>query len=79
MIYLILIGWIIIGWMLSFVPFDTYSLAGSFEYLNPLFLYKYHNTLNWFGIMCLALFYNLLCPLITIAYWFYKLCTVGRK
>ena len=74
-----LIIWIIFGGLFSFLPYDNYSLFGSFEYLNPLFLYNYHSSLNWFGVICLALFYNLLCPLITIAYWFYKLCTIGRR
>ena len=75
----LLITWILIGGIISFLPYEIYSLFGSFEYLNPLFLYDYHNKLNWFGVICLTLLYNLLCPLITIGYWFYKLCTVGRK
>ena len=79
MIYWILISWIIFGGIFSLLPLEVYSLFGSFKYLNPLFLYDYHNKLNWFGVICLALFYNSLCPLITISYWFYKLCTVGRK
>ena len=79
MIYFYLIVWIILGGMFSFFPFDTYSLLGSFEYLNPFFLYKYHSNLNWFGVACLTLLYNLLCPSVTIIYWFCKLCTVGRK
>ena len=79
MIYAILVIWNIFGGMLSLLPHELYSLRGSFDYLNPLFLYDHHNKLNWFGVICLTLLYNLLCPLITIAYWFYKLCTVGRK
>lgn len=75
--YLIL--WIILGGTFSLLPYEGYSLFGSFEYLNPLFLYDYHSNLNWFGVICLALLYNLICPLVTIAYWFYKLCTVGRR
>ena len=79
MIYMILVVWIVFGGLFSFLPYDNYSLFGSFVYLNPLFLYDHHSKLNWFGVICLALLYNLLCPLITIPYWFYKLCTVGRK
>ena len=63
MIYWILILWFIFGGIFSLLPYENYSLFGSFEYLNPLFLYDYHNTLNWFGVICLALLYNLLCPL----------------
>lgn len=79
MIWFYLIMWIVFGGLFSLLPYDSYGLFGSFRYLNPFFLYKYHSKLNWFGVICIALLYNLLCPLITIAYWFYKLCTVGRK
>ena len=79
MIFYILILWHILGGLLNFFLYKTYSVFGSFEYLNPLFLYDYHSKLNWFGVICLTLLYNLLCPLITIINWFYKLCTIGRK
>ena len=79
MLYWILLVWILFGAAFSAMLWDHYSLFGSFEYLNPLFLYDYHTNLNWFGVICLTLFYNLFCPLVTIIYWFCKLCTVGRK
>ena len=71
--------WIIVGGASSVLPYKSYSPFGSFEYLNPLFLYYYHSDLNWFGVICLTLIYNLICPLITIVYWFFKLCTIGRR
>ena len=77
--WLYLVLWIICGGLSSLLLFDAYSSFGSFEYLNPLFLYDYHSNLNWFGVLYLTLLYSLLCPLVTIGYWFYKLCTVGRK
>lgn len=46
--------------------------------LIPTELYK-HYKVNYFGCFWLTLFVNLLCPLYTIGFWFYKLCTVGRK
>ena len=76
---ILLVVWILIGGLFSSIPCEVYSLFVSFEYLNPIFLYNYHSNLNWFGVICLTLLYNLLCPLITIAYWFHKLCTIGRK
>lgn len=48
------------------------------EFINPLFIYK-HNKVNWFGALVIALFYSMLCPIATLFYWFYKICTVGRK
>ena len=76
---ILLVAWNVIGGMCSLVPADKCSLFGTFSYLNPIFLYDYHSNLNWFGVILLTLFYNLLCPVATIIYWFYKLCTVGRK
>ena len=49
-----------------------------FEFINPVFVYK-HNKVNWFGALIIALLYSILCPIGTLCYWFYKLCTVGRK
>ena len=48
------------------------------EFINPLFIYK-HSKVNWFGALVLALFYSMLCPIGTLCYWFYKICTIGRK
>lgn len=48
------------------------------EFVNPIFVYK-HNRVNWFGAIVVASAYGLVCPIATLGYWFYKLCTVGRK
>jgi hypothetical protein len=48
------------------------------EFLNPIFLYNTHR-INIFGVLFICLFYNLLQPIASIGYWFYKLCTIGRK
>lgn len=46
--------------------------------LNPVYIYKNHKV-NWFGAFVVALLMNALCPIVSIIYWFIKLCTVGRK
>lgn len=56
---------------------DSYLDSFNAERMNPVFLYE-HSRVNWFGAAMLGLFANLLCPIGTIIYWFYKLCTVGR-
>ena len=49
-----------------------------FSFLNPIKIYKtYH--VNYFGTTIICITYNLLCPIGSIGYWFYKLCTFGRK
>ena len=54
------------------------EMADGWEFVNPVHIYKY-NKVNWFGAIIVALIYNALCPIGSICYWFYKLCTVGRK
>lgn len=54
------------------------GMAKGWEFVNPIHIYKY-NRVNWFGAVLIALIYNALSPIGSICYWFYKLCTVGRK
>lgn len=48
------------------------------EFVNPKHIYKY-NKVNWFGAIVVATIYGAICPIATLIYWFYKLCTIGRK
>ena len=56
----------------------VFDNTDGFEYVNPIYIYKY-NHVNWFGAIVVAIIYSAICPLGTIGYWCYKLCTVGRK
>lgn len=49
-----------------------------FSFMNPIKIYKTYKV-NYFGAAIICIIYNLLCPIGSIGYWFYKLCTVGRK
>lgn len=82
-----LVLWSLIGFLIWFGMITATKDAGltgavgmseGFEFINPLFIYK-HNKVNWFGALVIALFYSILCPIGTFCYWFYKICTVGRK
>lgn len=80
--------WIILAWSVvgGFILGIAYSaqfegainMADGWEFVNPIHIYKY-NHVNWFGAIVVALIYNALCPIGSVCYWFYKLCTVGRK
>jgi hypothetical protein len=59
------------------VPTEAYGDSG-FAWLNPCFIYR-HVKVNWFGAVFLALIANIALPIIAIIYWFYKLCTAGRR
>ena len=48
------------------------------ECLNPVIIYK-NCRVNIFGCIMLTIAGHLLCPWIAPFYWFYKLCTVGRR
>ena len=48
------------------------------EMLNPIWIYN-HTKVNIFGCILLTVLFNVICPIVTFGYWFYKLCTVGRK
>lgn len=55
--------------------FDKFD---DFSFMNPIKIYRaYH--VNYFGAVLICIIYNLLCPIGSIGYWIYKICTVGRK
>ena len=70
----ILLIWHALGAGLSWPLIDYYG----YDYLNPIWVYR-HSQLNCFGAAMICILSNLLCPIISICYWAYKLCTVGRK
>lgn len=67
--------WLILCWVFK-VPGLAYS--SGIEFVNPKYLYE-EICVNWFGAIFLATIYGSMCPIGTIIYWIYKLCTVGRK
>ena len=58
------------GWM---------EICEGWEIVNPYYVYKYCKSVNWFGAIIIALLFTVICPIGAVFYWFYKLCTVGRK
>lgn len=83
----ILVLWSLVGFFIWFgmvaVAKDSgfigaVGMSEGLEFIIPLFVYK-HNKVNCFGALVIALFYSILCPIGTFCYWFYKICTVGRK
>ena len=56
----------------------TYDKFDDLSYVNPIKIYKTYRV-NYFGAAIICIIYNLLCPIGSIGYWIYKICTVGRK
>ena len=79
----IIFAWSVIGGFILTFPHcaqirGAIYMADGWEFVNPIHIYKY-NKVNWFGAIIVALIYNALCPIGSVCYWIYKLCTVGRK
>ena len=71
--------WIVVNVIMIFIFIDADGFNDyGFAWLNPLFIYE-HIDVNWFGALLLTLVANVIFVPYAISYWFYKLCTVGRK
>jgi hypothetical protein len=79
---LVVVVWHLLGCCIITVcyMFDTKIIhnARGLEIVNPEYIWK-QTYLNAFGCCVVALFFAVLVPIPTAGYWFYKLCTVGRK
>jgi len=52
--------------------------CGGFEFVNPNWIYRNYRV-NKFGAIFLSILFGLFCPIGTVIYWIYKLCTAGRR
>lgn len=79
-IFTLAVFWHIIGSLVIGMHsnYGVLKAAIGLEFFNPCFIYK-HAHVNWFGAIMLTIFYNVLLPVCSVCYWFYVLCTVGRK
>ena len=68
----IIIVWNFLGFMIGLSMDNWYEI-------NPKEIWRQYDNINIFGCVLLTILLNLLCPIVSIFYWFYKLCTVGRK
>ena len=57
---------------------DVLNKFNDFSFMNAIKIYRTYRV-NYFGAALICIIYNLLCPIASIGYWFYKLCTFGRK
>ena len=69
---------IFIIFLLGYWGVSLIENADGWEFVNPKIIYE-RVQVNWFGAIILSLFFNALCPIVSICYWFYKLCTVGKR
>ena len=79
----ILLGWNLMGFVIyAGIQMNATWHTTDYTLLNPRDIYELWDV-NYFGCVLLTLIFNLLCPVWTIGYWFFKfmrfVCTVGRK
>ena len=63
-----------VWWIPSMEVSGTMGLC----FCNPKWIYN-HTKTNWFGTICLTILANVVFGPTALCYWFYKLCTVGRR
>lgn len=52
--------------------------GGNLSFVNPIVIYK-NIKINWFATILVTIVLNIIFAPLAALYWFYKLCTVGRK
>lgn len=78
MIWCIVIGFVFWNLVGAAVLAYTFSANKTEDLFNPRAIYR-NNRVNYFGCAMLTLLAHILSPFIAFCYWFYVLCTVGRK
>lgn len=76
-IIIVIIVWNVIG-VLPCALWGVAAYTDGWELCNPYWAHWYYKV-NWFGAIMLSLLYTIICPIGAVCYWFYKLCTVGRR
>lgn len=69
---------IFIDIFINLIGLCNFSIEDMETGFNPIRVYKEYNV-NWFGCIMLVLLAHILFLPIAIIYWFYKLCTCGRR
>jgi hypothetical protein len=73
----LLVIWAIINAFALFIIFVLFLEGANFSFVNPKVIYN-SIKVNWFGAYFLAVVLNIIFPVISILYWLYKVCTIGR-
>ena len=74
----IIAGYVIITAILPLILMFGSHLEFGLQWINPIVIYN-NVPVNWFGCIVLTILAHIVAGPWVIFYWFYKLCTVGRK
>lgn len=77
---LLIIVWQVVGAMILLtLKYGFLERFSGWEFVNPYWCYKLNTSVNIFGALMLALLFTVICPAVAACYWFYKICTFGRR
>ena len=76
--WILLIIYGVVTILLLLLGVESNELGSIENFINPINVYRL-NEVNVFGCILLTILGNIMFPYYAICYWFYKLCTVGRK
>ena len=75
-----IIGCILRITILEFIIFlPVIATEEGLSFFNPIRNYKKWYLMNWFGVIFFTLLLNIILPTLAFVYWFYKICTFGRR
>ena len=74
----IIAGYIIITTIFPLILMFNSGFKVGFQWVNPIVIYD-NVPVNWFGCIVLTILAHIAAGPWVVFYWFYKLCTVGRK
>ena len=74
----IIAGYVIITTILPLILMFGSGFEVGLQWVNPIIIYD-NVPVNWFGCIVLTVLAHIAAGPWVIFYWFYKLCTVGRK
>ena len=67
----------LIAFSIMMVSLENHEVVG-LQWINPIVIYN-NVHVNWFGCIVLTILAHIAAGPWACLYWFYKLCTVGRK
>jgi len=74
----IIVGYIVLTSILLIMIMFCSEFEIGLQWVNPIVIYD-NVPVNWFGCIVLTILAHIAAGPWVVFYWFYKLCTVGRK
>lgn len=75
----IIATYLVFSWVIPTVLMFSSNFEVGLQWINPVVIYD-NVPVNWFGCIVLTILAHIAVgPFLAAGYWFYKLCTVGRK